>query len=108
MRPENQMEAKTKARILSVCSVLAVIGTGFLPADHWVSNVETLVHVWTWALMILAFAGSFMEDLPPFNPWFAIPMTIAWIGAFAFVGWTVLLGLYAIITLIVTIRRFNI
>jgi hypothetical protein len=97
--------AQTKARILSVGSVLAVIGTGFLPADHWIANVEVLVHAWVWALMLLGFVGMFVEDLPPYNPWFAIPLTIAWIGALAFVGWTVLLGVYAVITLIATARR---
>lgn len=98
---------QTKARILSVLSVGAVVATGFLPENHWLSNVEVLVHVWTWALMLLAFIGIFMEDLPPYNPWFAIPLTVAWIAALAFVGWTVLLGLYAIITLIATVRRMN-
>lgn len=100
-------KSQTKARILSILTVSAIVGTGFLPENHWFSNVEVLVHVWTWCLMILAVFGLFIEDLPPYNPWFAIPLTVAWICALAFVGWTVLLGVYAVLTLIATVRRID-
>jgi hypothetical protein len=101
------MKSESKARILVVTTILAIIGTGFLPEEHWLANVGILVHVWTWALLILAFFGAFMEDLPEYKPWFAIPTTIGWICALAFVGWTVALGLYAIISLIAIVRRLN-